>query len=396
MRRVRRVLLWFACVFLLVFAGLWVAGPEPVVMGPYVQHVTSGTADVCSYDELPTRVGVTLRGDGKNRTLTEDQPTSAHRFKLEGLKPGTRYEYSVFDLVTRVERWSGSFKTTSADAAEPFSFAALGDSGDVPHWHQRLHSFGWGRLRGLLELTERTGQWDVAEWVAEKNPDFLAHLGDIIYSRNELPAYEEAFFRPFEPVLGTTPVVAVVGNHDIHDWEHPKFFELFQPPESIGQTYSDYSHTFAWGGVRFLVLEGFYEHWEDGSSMRSWLENTLEENTLPRTIVITHLPAFSDEEGVTEYEFVQTNLWPVLARHGVDLVVAGDSHSYQRFKPIDGITLVIAGTGGKSIRPVATTDRLASHAEQFGFLLVKVDGTRIEGEFWTGGEQPFDSFVVTK
>ena len=43
-------------------------------------------------------------------------------------------------------------------------------------------------------------------------------------------------------------------------------------------------------------------------------------------------------------------------------------HLLERFRPVEGVTQVIVGTGGKSIRPVAPK-RLAHHEERFGFLL---------------------------
>ena len=106
-----------------------------------------------------------------------------------------------------------------------------------------------------------------------------------------------------------------------------------------------------------------------------------------------HTPAYSDEAGLAENELLQKRLWPLFVQAKVALVISGDSHSYQRFKPIGGVTQVVVGTGGKSIRPVAAR-RLAHKEERFGFLLVKVTGTRIEGEFWASGETPLDRFDI--
>jgi predicted phosphodiesterase len=255
-----------------------------------------------------------------------------------------------------------------------------------------MRDFGWERLRGVFP---RTAQWGVGEWMAVKNPDLFVHLGDIIYSHDQLPAYKEAFFRPFEAVLSHTTLVATLGNHDMHTWEHPEFFRVFHTPKPLDpkQKYKDFSHTFTWGSVRFLVLDAFWQTWEPGSEMRQWLEEILGAKSHPRTIVIMHTPAYSDEAGLAENELLQKRLWPLFVQAKVALVISGDSHSYQRFKPIGGVTQVVVGTGGKSIRPVAAR-RLAHKEERFGFLLVKVTGTRIEGEFWASGETPLDRFDI--
>jgi hypothetical protein len=185
----------------------------------------------------------------------------------------------------------------------------------------------------------------------------------------------------------------------MHRWEHPEYFAVFHTPHRLDpqQKYRDFSYSFVWGGVRFLVLDALWQTWEDDSKARAWLADTLRSNQLPRTIVVIHHPPFSDEAGAAPGpNLVAQQIWPLLVEHKVNLVLSGNDHSYQRFKPIDGVQLVIAGTGGKSIRPVAGTAQLAHHEERFGFLLVKVAGTRIEGEFWTGGGQPADRFVVVE
>lgn len=378
------------------FVGLWIAGPQPVSFGPYVQNVTTTSAEVCCFDEVPSRVRVRVAlPEGGERVVDAAQRTQAHRLAITGLRPAQRYRYTILDGDGVVARYAGEFSTAPLDAGRSFSFAAVGDSGDVPAWFH-LHRFGWGRMRGLLRHAGQTRQWQIAEWIAAKRPDFFVHLGDVIYTHEQLAGYREAFFAPFRSVLEQCPLVANFGNHDMHTWARPEFFTLFAGGKQLEpkQGYRDWSFTFTWGSVRFLVLDAFWQKWEADSAMRGWLEMTLLNNRHPRVVAILNFPPFSDEGGVHEMPVVQQQLWPILARRKVDLVLCGDSHNYQRFKPIDGVTLVIAGTGGKSLRPIKPTARLAKHAEAFGFLLVKVTGRRIEGEFWTGKSEPLDRFVL--
>ena len=394
-RKLRRALLGCGILLAVAFVALWLAGPEPVEMGPYVQNVTQTSADVCAFDESPTRVKVVVEGSEGEITVAEDEPVSAHVLSVRNLAPGTTYAYRILAAATGVQRWAGEFATAPRDAAKPFTFVVVGDSGDVPNWF-KLHRFGWGRMRGALQYTERTAQWDVAEWIAKSAPDFFVHLGDIIYTHNQLPGYEEAFFRPFGPVLRRCPLVATFGNHDMHTWKHPEFFRIFHTPQPLdpAKEYSDFSHAFTWAGVQFLVLDCFWQEWGTDGETSKWLDRTLRESRFSRKIVVMHSPCYSDERNATEHVEVRRRLWPVFARHRVDLVIAGDSHNYQRFKPIDGVLQVIVGTGGRSIRPVARSDRLHHAEERFGFLLVRVTGNRIEGEFRTGAVEPLDRFVI--
>lgn len=389
MRRFRRALLLLVAFAAIAFLGLWIAGPTPVSFGPYVQNVTTESAEICWFDEEPRRIQVVIRD---RPVLAEESATSAHRVRIAGLGPDTTYEYDVRDPETGKSRGGGSFRTPPEDASRPFRFAVVGDSGKAPLW-VRMHRFGWDRVHGL---SPRTKQYDVAEWLAAKEPDFFVHLGDMIYHHNELPAYEGAFYLPFANVLRRAPIFAMFGNHDVYPFEEPAFFRLFRAGETIAtkDRYGEYSHTFVWGGIRFLMLETFFHEWEEGSATRAWLLATLRDSPQPRTIVIMHTPAFSDERDIVENQNIQNNLWPVLVRHGVDLVIAGDSHSYQRFEPIDGVTQLIVGTGGKRIRPVERTARLAHVEEKFGFLLIEVRGARIEGSFCSAGDECLDRFTI--
>ena len=401
LKRIKKTWKWVVgfpvALFFALFLVLWAIGPAPVSMGPYVQNVTVSSAEVCAFDEIACRLQVELTAPGVDRVVvTERSAVCAHRAKFTGLNPDTRYQYVISLTDAEASRFTGSFKTAPLAKDRPFQFVAVGDSGDVPNWF-KLHRYGFGRLRSGLKYLERTGQWDVGQWIAAKEPDFFVHLGDVIYSHNQLPAYQEAFFRPFGPVLARCPLVSLFGNHDLHDWKHPEFFRVFHTPKTLDpkKAYEDYSYSYVWGGVRFLVLDLYYQQWDEGSEMRIWLESTLRSNRQPRTIVVSNYPPFTEESAVKQKDnLVFQKIWPLLVKHKVNLVVGGNTHSYQRFKPVDGVTVVIAGTGGKSVRPIGRSDRLAHAEERFGFLLVKIDGTRIEGEFWTGDSKPADSFLV--
>ena len=399
MTYLRKMLGWVVGSLLALFLVLWFLGQTPVSMGPYVQTVTASSAEVCAFDEVERCVRVILKSAGKEPvTIIEDEPVRAHRVRFSGLAPDTQYVFVITVVGEEPALFTGRFKTAPKDTGQPFQFVVAGDTGDVPNWF-KLHRFGFGRLRPGLQYLERTGQWDVAEWMAARRPDFFFHLGDVIYSHNQLPAYEEAFFRPFRPVVARCALFTTFGNHDLHNWDHPEFFEVFHTPKELNlkRGFRDYSYSFVWGDVRFLVLDLYYQKWDEGSEMHSWLQETLRASPQSHTVVLSHYPPFTDEASNPEKtQPVFQKIWPMLWRHGVCLVVGGNSHSYQRFWPVNGVTTVVVGTGGKSIRPVAPSDRLAHYEERFGFLLVKVDKTRIEGEFWAGGAQPVDRFVAVR
>jgi hypothetical protein len=71
-------------------------------------------------------------------------------------------------------------------------------------------------------------------------------------------------------------------------------------------------------------------------------------------------------------------LWRIAHARGVDLVLAGHEHSYQRFRRLDasgrpdprhGVHQVVAGTGGRSLYQLAPArHRVAADASGFGVV----------------------------
>ena len=92
-------------------------------------------------------------------------------------------------------------------------------------------------------------------------------------------------------------------------------------------------------------------------AQRAWLESDLDAHPAVCTIAYFHHPRFSSGEHGNQYEMQQ--LWDILYAHGVDVVVSGHDHDYERFAPQDpdgtadptrGIREFVVGTGGAELR----------------------------------------------
>jgi hypothetical protein len=58
----------------------------------------------------------------------------------------------------------------------------------------------------------------------------------------------------------------------------------------------------------------------------------------------------------------------------VKLVLAGHEHDYERTRPVDGVTYVITGGGGKGTRPVGKGSWTAFSDAVIHFVYVTVEG----------------------
>ena len=106
----------------------------------------------------------------------------------------------------------------------------------------------------------------------------------------------------------------------------------------------------------------------------AWLERDLRTHHAGCTLAYMHNPLFSGGFGATP---AVRPLWRVMQAHGVDLVLTGHAHNYQRFVSRTwrgipsgrGITEIIAGTGGAGVHTLAATPHQAARVNHlFGVV----------------------------
>jgi acid phosphatase type 7 len=129
-----------------------------------------------------------------------------------------------------------------------------------------------------------------------------------------------------------------------------------------------------------------------GSSQVQWLEEDLAANDEEKcTLAYFHHPLFTSGEYRPGEERME-HLWEILYAAGVDVVLNGHDHNYQRFAPQDpegradpqdGIRQFVVGTGGRSLYlisyPIANTE--VYNDDTYGVLEITLRPKRYEWEF---------------
>jgi hypothetical protein len=343
----------------------------PLQSGAYVQDVREHSAVIAMVTATPEMLRAEVRAADGGAAATVDVENAAvrrHRFHTIGLLAASRYAYRVLDGGGAV-RDEGSFRTPpAADGSgdrEPVRFCALGDSGDQPWWVwlQTAPLFYWpARWQWLptASLPRRVG-----EQIAAAAPQFVLHLGDIVYPWGKAAHYSPGFFRPFAAALRTAPFYVTLGNHDVKDDDGRQALANFALPTDSG-TGDGRCYSFAWGSARVIVLDLNTQSGREDEPARSDLPANIDEKHPavlflrhelqdelqaahePWLIVASHFPIRSESRAGTRDDLLQY-VAPLLREHGVDLYLSGHDHTYQRYTVEGETTLVVSGGGGKSV-----------------------------------------------
>jgi 3',5'-cyclic AMP phosphodiesterase CpdA len=262
-----------------------------------------------------------------------------------------------------------------ATTAQRFRFAAIGDNGS-------------GGRQAMAVATR------LAQTYRQTPFGLVAHLGDISYYGNFEERYDEVFAKPMAPLIDAgVGFELAIGNHD-RDLRHSDegLEEIEAELRLLGTPSLYYSTTH--GPVDFFFLDssvpgvfgpGASRQWE-------WLDDSLASSTSQWKIVALHHPLYSSgQHGSTVG--ARKRLEPILARHRVDLVLAGHDHNYERTHPQKGITYVVSG-GGCKTTSVGHSSFTARAASILHFLVVDIDGDRLEGRCIQVDGRVADRFVL--
>lgn len=204
----------------------------------------------------------------------------------------------------------------------PFDFAVIGD-------------FGTGE-RDQLEVAGA-----LRRWAERRELEALVTTGDNIYDSGHPENFDEAWLQPYGWVdRRGIPVVASLGNHDAETDAGAPVMEL------LGMPGPWYAHRF--GPVELFVLDGNHP---DHAGQLAFVASALRRSTAPWKVAVVHHPPYTcgHHDG---HEDVRDRWLPVLQAGGVDAILSGHDHNYQRFPEVGDMLLVISGGGGRELHEV--------------------------------------------
>lgn len=216
--------------------------------------------------------------------------------------------------------------------------------------------------------------------------EFVVMVGDNIYGGNSAKDFDKKFALPYKPLLdANVKFYAALGNHD------DPSERFYKPFNMNGERFYSFKPS---DGVRFFALDSTYM---DDKQLK-WLEDQLMASGSEWKIAFFHHPPYSSGETHGSDETLRTQLEPLFVKYGVNVVLTGHEHFYERLKPQKGIAYFITGSSAKLRKGnIASTQYTAKGFDQgYTFMLVEIVGDDLYYQALTDGGQTIDSGSIRR
>ena len=399
-----------------------------IIRGPYLQQGTTSTMTIVWRTQEATSSQVWFGpspNDMKSAGLLEGERTE-HEFLLEYLQADSRYYYAV-----------GDHRGKAAGANEAHFFRTAPTAGSKSHvrmWVLGDSGNGSAKQRDvrdrMLEHTQGLG------------PDIFLHMGDMAYSDGEDREFQNRFFNVYQQVLRNTVCWPTLGNHEGRSSDSgketgPYYYSYVLPRQGQAgglPSGTEAYYAFDYANIHFVVLDSHDSDRDPDGPMLTWLTKDLAATDQDWIIAYWHHPAYSkgthDSDRERQLRQMRENALPILEAAGVDLVMAGHSHIYERshlihgaydtpttvlghvrdgaggapeapytkpLKDAAGAVYITAGHGGAGVRQDRNKHPVMFFAEaKNGSVLIDVNGTALVGRNIRYDGEITDAFAIVK
>jgi hypothetical protein len=245
---------------------------------------------------------------------------------------------------------------------------------------------------GMTPTSSSCQQLSVSQTILDQHPSVVLTLGDNCHTPTA-----ECYNTYFNQSWGRfkTILYPIAGNHEYLVSHALNYFDYFNGLGVIngqagnrGQGY----YSFNLGSWRLIALNSQCSEaggCNSGSPQYTWLENDLKTNSPLCTLAYYHIPLFSSG-GRANNNMLQ--IYALLYNHGVDLVLDGHDHIYERFSPqnpsgqldtTQGIREFIVGTGGANHTSLAAIQPNSEvrNVDTFGVLKLTLHPQSYDWQF---------------
>ncbi len=314
-----------------------------VSRGPYLQMGGQTGITIRWRTDVATNSRVTYGTTLGTYTNTTDDAavTTEHIVNLSGLSADTKYFYTVGSSSAVLQSGAPNYFVTVPPATtnRKVRIAAFGDCGflSTNQTFTKQAYMNFLAARGITEI------------------DGLIMMGDNVYDVGTDAEWQTEFFQPYQDVfLKNWKLYPAPGNHDYGNTNsqaetnnrNNNYYQNFTLPtggELGGQpSGTEAFYSFDIGDIHFLSLDSYGRETASANSkmydtltaQAVWVKNDLAANTKKWVVAYWHHAPYTkiglNSDAAGELTNVRENFIRILERYGVDLVICGHSHGYER------------------------------------------------------------------
>ncbi|HYE97493.1 MAG TPA: metallophosphoesterase family protein [Planctomycetota bacterium] len=416
--------------WLLVAAGAGPLAAQTVTRGPYLQQ-GNDTSVVVRWRTSTSVVGRVRYGSAPgslSNVKDEASATTEHAVTLRSLTPNTKYYYSV-----------GTAGATLAGGDANHFFV----TSPAPGAPKRTRIWVIGDA-GTKDSRQRAVYNAYNTFTGSTHTDLWLMLGDNAYLDGTDAEYQAAVFDMYKPLLAKSVLWSTYGNHDGQSADAATqtgvYFDVFTKPtrgECGGlASGTEAYYSFDYGNIHFISLDSYETSRSVGRPMHTWATNDANATSADWLIAFFHHPPYTkgshDSDTGSPMIGMRENFMPMLEAAGVDLVLSGHSHSYERsflidghygtsdtftdamkknggsgrdpnpytksagLQPHEGTVYVVAGSSGHTSGGSLDHPVMFVSLDELGSLVLDIDGNRLDAKFLRENGSVADSFTIVK
>lgn len=302
----------------------------------------------------------------KGRNEVERKSVFVHKVWLEGLEAGQVYSYKITAGSAQSEVYK--FRAVPKETDE-VRFAVYGDNRSNPQGHRKI-----------------------VELMKAQDVDFVVNSGDLVGSGGNFALWEREFFEPLKDLAATVPVYIAKGNHDLGNG----YYEKLLVPTGEGNHFG-----FDYGPIHYFCADNVSNILGAKELLGMIAADAVDSDALWR-FVSYHVPSvnFGGHWSRWGYPFAM----PAFSEAGIDFVITGHSHQYERFRPVIAssekdagyVTYITSGGGGAPTYDVTQTACHAYSDKTHHFCLFHIQGNNLTMDVIDIEGRIIDHLEVTK
>jgi len=317
---------------------LELSNEPPIIRGPYLQKLTTSGVSIKWRTSFPTEsiVKYGLSVNTVLNTVSDLTPKTEHELEISNLS-GFKYYYQIENSAGILDSAESEMYfqiAPDAGTTAPLNAWILGDPGTANQNARNVRD-AYYNYRGT------------------NHTDMILFLGDNAYNRGTDSEYQYAVFEDmYEDLMKKTVSWSCLGNHDGYtansNSQSGPYYDIFSFPTNgeSGGTASgtEAYYSFDYGNVHFIVLESYETDRAINSPMYDWALLDIQSTTQDWIVALWHHPAYTkgshnsdnNNDSAGSMRDMRENFLPMLEVNGVDLVLSGHSHSYERSYFVNG------------------------------------------------------------